>query len=84
MAYLDHATLPPTLPTQLSGSMFVFRLRAIRLRDEALAVTFLELAVVFNEFPRIVPDRLGYAASSIAHGLDGWIVLHYDSLSLIM
>src|SRR5579875_2655400 len=75
MANLDHGRRPPPLQVQLSGSMFVFRLRLFRLRDKAFAVTFLKLAVVFDEFPRIVPDRLGNTVSSVAYGLDGWIVL---------
>jgi hypothetical protein len=44
-------------------------------------MTFLELAVVFNQFPRIVTELCRNPAPPIPHRLDGWIVLRHDSVS---
>ncbi len=42
-------------------------------------MTFLETAVVFDQFPRIVTDHFRNAVACVAHRFDGWIVFHHGS-----
>jgi hypothetical protein len=42
-------------------------------------MTLLELAVVFHQLPRVMAHGHGNAVPRVAHGLDGWVVLHANS-----
>src|SRR5437773_885779 len=64
------------------GGVFAFSSRPwYWLRDEPFAMTFLELAVAFNQFPRVVTDHFRNAAPRVAHRLDSRIILPHGSVS---